>query len=492
MAKTLSILFVSSEVCPFVKVGGIADVTFSLPLAIRDIGHDIRVMIPKYGCVSERKNRIHEINRLRDVAIPIGNSEELATIKSSSINNPRVKVQAYITTNTKYFDSKKGVYDNIKNNKPYSDNDERFLFFNRSVIETCLLLGWFPDIIHCNDWQAALIPAYARLMHPGKFKKTKFVFTIHNISQQGVFPESTFQKLSMPNEVKDNFIHKKNFNFLKAGLVYSDYLTTVSPSYAEEILNDNKLSNGLNSIVQANAGKFEGILNSIDPWGWNPKTDINISKKYTTNFEDYKLTNKQAVLKKFKLEYKPETPLIAMINRIDEQKGIPLFIEAADKLLAEDIQIMMLGEGDADMKNKLTEIAKKYPKKFAVKFAFDEPLAHLMEAGSDIYLMPSLSEPCGLNAMYSILYGSIPIVHTTGGLKDIIIESGNDTKKGNGFVFKTYKAADMIKAVQKVLALYSKREEWNTYVQEVMKSSFSWKVSAAKYDEIYRSLLKEV
>ena len=491
MAKSLSILFATSEVLPFIKIGGISDVSYAYPLAMRDLSHDIRVMAPKYGCMSERRNRIHEINRLKDFPIPIGKKEELATVKSSSINNPRMKVQAYIATNQKYFDSKKGVYDNVKNCKPYDDNDERFIFFSRTVIETCNLLGWYPDIIHVNDWQTALIPAYARLMYSSKFKKTKFVFSIHNIFYQGEFPESTFDKTGFSDVVKDSFIHKKNFNSIKAGLMYSDYITTVSPTYADEIIKDAKYTNGLNSLISQNDYKFKGILNGIDNWGWNPKSDALISKKYLGNFTDYKEQNKLALLRKIKFEYNDEVPLIGMVTRLDEQKGLNLFIEAADKILAENVQLVLLGEGDQSFKDKLNLLQKKYPKKLALKYGFDDDLAHQIEAGSDMYLLPSIHEPCGLNALYSLAYGSVPIVHGTGGLKDIVTDYSSDTKTGNGFVFKAYKANDLIKAVNRALALFKSKEEWDSLAHSSMTRDYGWKNSALKYEEIYKNLLKE-
>jgi starch synthase len=491
MSKPLSILFVTSEALPYVKVGGVADVSYSFPLALRDIGHDARIMVPKYGSVSERRNRIHEINRLRDIPIPLGKHSDPATIKSSSINNPRAKVQAYITTSQKHFDSKKGIYNDVKTGKPYPDNHERFIFFSRSVIETCMILGWFPDIIHCNDWQTALIPTLARTTFSKEFKKTKFVFTIHNFNQQGEFSEKEFDITGLNPKVKAELIHKKMINLVKGALIHSDYITTVSTTYAQEILKDKQHSNELNIVLSKYSRKFKGILNGIDTWGWNPQTDAFITKKFASDFNEYKQSNKKSLLNKFGLIYSEDTPVIGMVSRLDELKGIPLLISAIDKLLQENIQMVILGDGIPEIKNKLKDISTKYPKKLKIKFGYDEILAHLIEAGSDMYLMPSELEPCGLNAMYSLAYGSVPIVRATGGLNEIVKEFKPESKKGNGFTFTNYKSTDLINAVKKALTLFKNKNIWDILVQNGMNGDYSWSKSVKKYDEIYRDIIKD-
>jgi starch synthase len=490
MAKPLSILYVASEVYPFVKVGGIADVAYSLPLAIRELGHDIRVMVPKYGNVSERKNRIHEINRLKDVPIPIGDKTDPATVKSSSVFNPRNKVQAYITTNHRFFDAKKGIYTDPKTDKEYKDNDERFIYFNRTVIETCLLLGWVPDIIHCNDWQTGIVPAFVKIMFPHKFKKTKIVFTIHDFYQQGVYTHHSFDKTNLPKEIRQDFIHKSNFNFLKGGLMYSDRITTVSPSYAAEILKDKSQSNGLNALLIEKSENFTGILNGVDPYQWNPKNDANIKTKFTGDKAAFKLANKKYLLQKFKLEFHEDIPVIAMISRLTHKKGIPLFIESLEKILAENVQVVFLGDGDSDMKNALREIAKEFPNKFGLKIVFDEALAHQIEAGADMFINTSIYEPCGLNIIYSLLYGTVPIVRATGGLKDIVFDYDPKTKTGNGFLYRNLNVTELYNAVKKALDLFKKKSVWASIVENGMKSDFSWK--AKKFTDIYYSALKEL
>lgn len=490
MAKPFSILFTASEIYPFAKTGGLADVAYGLPLALRDLEHDIRVMLPKYGAISERKNRIHEINRLKDIPIQVGDREEPATVKSSSITNPRTKVQAYMTTNYHYYDSKWGVYSNPETGEEYADNDERFIFFTRTIIETCLLLGWFPDIVHCNDWQTSLLAMYMRTKYREQFKNTKIILTIHNISNQGVFPlKSTFAKTDLPQDAIDSVKHKNQFNFLKAGILYADRITTVSETYGQELLNDPKLTNGLNSYLKDRKDVFHPILNGIDTTVWDPEKDKLIAKRYTAESFDKKEANKEDLTEKFGLRYKPGTPVIAMISRLVEQKGLGLLLEAADELFAENVQMVILGEGDADIEKALTELAKKYPDKLGVQIRFDDPLAHLVEAGADMYLMPSLFEPCGLNQMYSFAYGTVPVVRATGGLIDTVHEFDEKTGAGNGFTFKQYEAADMMKALRRALSLYADKNVWNTIALNGMKEDYSWARSARKYEEVYRALM---
>jgi len=491
MAKNLSILYVTSEVYPFVKEGGLADTSYAFSLGIRDFGHDIRVMLPKYGHISERKNKIHEINRLKDIPIPVGKIEELATVKSSSISNPRTKVQAYITTNGLYFDQKKSIYIDPKTGNEYKDNDERFIFFNRSVVETCMLLGWEPDIIHCNGWQTALIPALVKKKFPDKFEKTKVVFTIHDFSKQGVFPASTFDKTGLDKKLKDKFIHKRKFNFMRGALEFSDYITTVSPSYADEILKEVGYSDGLNKVLASHKKIFKGIKLGIDGYQWNPKHDTDIYKKLEEDFTGYKNENKRQLIKEAGLKFNQNIPVFGLISRLNDNKGIPLFIEAAAQLLKENIQIVMLGSGDKEMMKSLVKLQKKYKDKFSIREEFNERFAHQINAGSDFLLMPNKYAPTGLNSMYALNAGTIPIVRATGALKDIIEDFDPKTQNGNGFVFKNYKAADLVKTVKRALGLFNEIENWNRLIDNALNGDYGWKETAKLYNDIYRGIREE-
>ncbi|MCX7929348.1 MAG: glycogen synthase [Chlorobi bacterium] len=485
--RPLSILFVSSEVYPFAKTGGLADVSHALPIALRELGHDVRVMLPKYGNVSERRNRIHEINRLKEVPIAVGEHVEPATIKSSSMQNPRTKVQAYVTTNYTYFDSKKGLYADPVTGEPYN-NDERFIFFDRSVVTTCLLLGWFPDIIHCNAWQAGLIGAYIRTMHAKEFARTRLVFTIHNAADQGIFPAASLAKTGLPKEVYPRIAHAKQLNFTKAGLEFADAITTVSPTYAKEIVKDKIISGGLHTVFRNY--HIEGILNGIDTYHWNPKSDPFIRHHFDSEtWKDGKAQNKKALRDRLRLPHDEKVPILATIGRLSDAKGTPLLIEVLPELLHDAVQVVVLGEGDPSLAKTLEKLAAKHPKKLAVFMGFDDELAHLIEAGADMYLMPSLYEPCGLNQMYSMAYGTVPIVRATGGLIDTVSEFNPESRCGTGFVFRDYTADDFLSAIKRALALYKKTTYWAALVQNCMSQDFSWANSARQYHALYYRIL---
>ncbi len=491
MAKTFSILFASSEIFPYIKFGGLADFSFSFTLALRGRGHDVRVMMPRYGNISERKYQIHFIRRLQDIPITIANRQDVYTIKSSSISNGRYKVQSYITTNSYYFDQRRAIYHDPATGKPYPDNDERFILFSKSVVECCVLLNFFPDIIHCNDWQTALVPVLAKTLYPNKFKKTRFVLTVHNFANQGEFPESTFEKIGIPEEYKDKLIHNGKVNFLKGGILFSDYVTTVSPTYAQEVLQDENISKGLNKILIERQNNFVGILNGIDPFQWNPANDDDIACVLQNgNIEAFKNCNKKDLLRNLGAELNPETPVIGMISHLEFNKGIKLFLEALPKLAKEDLFIVLLGTGDPSLTKQLVKASEKYPDKFIFKNIYDEQLSHKIEAGADIFLMPSIYEPCGYNAMYSIIYGAVPIVRATGGLIDSVVPFNPETGEGTGFVFNQPDAKELVATVKKVLELYHNKDVWSKLLKNCISQNFTWKESLDKYIEIYRSLVK--
>lgn len=491
MAKSFSVLYVTSEIYPFAKVTPLADVAYSLPLALREIGHDMRVMLPKYGTVSERKNKIHEINRLKDLPIGIGAKSDFATVKSSSIANPRVKVQAYITTNTNYLDMNKGIYWDVKSGKEFPDNDERFIFFDKTVIETCLILGWYPDIIHVNDWQTALVAAYAKVMFPNKFKKTKIMMTVHDFSKQGEFPEETFDKTGFPKELKDKFMQNGKFNFLKAGLIYSDFVNTVSPTYAQEVLQDSKYTNDLNKLLLEKHDKFCGITNATDIWVWSPKNDNEVSFKYNGDIWEFKRKNRQNLLNSLEMEDSATAPLVGMVTSFDEFSGINMFIENADKILKEDIILILLGDGDPDVKNKLKKIAKKYPGKFNPIFVFDEILSHKFHAAADIIFMPSIYEPSAMNLTLGLGYATIPVARQTGAVNDVVTDFNEETQTGTAFLYSDLSSDAMISALKRALKTFVNRASWESLLKNNLNKDYSWEESAKKYDEIYRNLMKD-
>lgn len=486
MAASRSILFVTSEVTPFVKTGGLADVSAALPLGLVELGYDVRIIAPKYGNVSERRNRIHEIKRLKDIPIIVDGKESMATVKSSQVVNSRAKVQVYLVTSQDYFEPYKGAYIDPKTDKEFVNNDERFIFFQKSAIETCFRLGWRPDIIHCNDWQTGLIPAFLKELYADSdfFKKTKTVFTIHNMAYQGIFPKKSFAKTGLPESAFSDkgVAHDDKLNMLKAGIVYADAVTTVSPSYAKEITGAEHGA-GLDGVVRKHKKKLHGILNGVDTETWNPAIDKLIDEKYDAESLMEKFENKAALAKAFGMQAEADTPMVCMIARMVEQKGYDLVIDAADDIAALGVQLVIMGDGSGKYPKALEKIAKKHPN-IAVKVGYDEEMAHLMQAGSDMLIMPSRFEPCGLNQLYALAYGTVPVVHATGGLGDSIIKYNTAKKTGNGFVFKEYTPQALVEALRQAVELYRNEEEWEDLQKFIMAEDHSWKASAQEYIDL--------
>ncbi|HLF19776.1 MAG TPA: glycogen synthase GlgA [Bacteroidota bacterium] len=492
MSKPFNILFVSSEVDPFAKTGGLADVSSSLPKAIKELGHEIRIMMPRYRFIGERKFKLHDIIRLKDIPIPLGNQAEVGNVKSSFISNLKEKVQVYFLDNEKFF-GRDGVYQSPQSKKDYKDNDERFIFFCRGVLETLKRLGWQPDIIHCNDWQTGLIPPYLKTIYNSDsfYKNIKTVFTIHNMAYQGAFPADSFGKSGLPKSVfkAEGAEAYGKFNFLKAGLFFADTITTVSEKYAREICSSNEFGAGLNGLLESRKKDLKGILNGIDYQMWNPLTDEHINRKYDAKSIEAKNDNKKALCKKFNLTFKESTPVIGAICRLVEQKGFELVLEILEDMLKLDIQYVMVASGERELEKKFEASQKKHPHKVGMFFGFDEELAHLVEAGSDMFLMPSKYEPCGLNQMYSMRYGTLPIVRATGGLDDTVEDySGNG--KGTGFKFEKYDSKELLKAIHRALKVYQQTDEWKKVMRNGMQRDFSWEHSAKKYINLYKDLLK--
>jgi starch synthase len=490
MRNSYNILYVSPEVAPFAKTGGLADVAGALPKALKDLGHDIRIMMPKYGCISERKYVLREVIRLREIPVRLGQREYVVSAKSAFL--PDSKVQVYFIDYPPYFD-RDSLYVNPSTAKDWSDNPERFALFCRAVLEVLKVLHWQPDVIHCNDWQTALIPAYlkTRLREDAFFSRVSTLLTIHNLAYQGVFEPSVLEVIDLPQELflpggPVEFFGK--VNFLKAGIVYADAISTVSEKYAEEIQTE-EFGAGLDGVLRRRASDIHGILNGVDYNVWNPETDEFIPHKYSALDLSGKQRNKEALLTQVGLPYNPEVPVIGMISRLAEQKGFDILAEAMERIMAMNVQMVLLGTGDPKYHKMFEKFAKKYPSKLSVNLRFDEPLAHLIEAGSDMFLMPSRYEPCGLNQIYSLRYGTIPIVRFTGGLADTIQDYDPETGRGNGFVFRDYNAEALVEAIQRALNVYQDRTTWTKLVRNAMRQDFSWSVSAKKYIALYKKII---
>jgi starch synthase len=379
--------------------------------------------------------------------------------------------------------------------KDYPDNDERFIILSRAVFELIIKLGWIPDIIHCNDWQCGLIPAYLKNVYQNEenFDKFKTLFTIHNLAYQGEFPKSSFKKTGLPEKLNSDkgVLQKGKMNYMKSGLLFADVINTVSETYANEIRTDNEIGSGLKDVLAKRKEDLYGIINGIDTKVWNPDRDKLLPKKYSIKNVEQKVVNKQALAEKFGFEFNEDIPIIGLISRLYDSKGIDLVQKILPDLLKMDVQMIVLGTGDKEYHSFFDHMAKKHHKKFACYLGFNDDLAHLIEGGADIFLMPSRYEPCGLNQMYSLNYGTVPIVRETGGLADTVKKFNEKTKEGTGFVFQKYNAADLFSEIKRALKIFQDKDTWNKIIRAGMKEDFSWHSSAKKYIELYKTILDE-
>ncbi len=497
-----NVLFLSTEVYPFAKTGGLADVSAALPQALRELGHDVRVMMPKYGFIGEKKQKIHLINRLQGVEFEIAGKSLVTNLKSSAILTNKTRIQMYFLENEEYF-QRLGLYVDPKTHEDYPDNDERFLLYALAAFELCRLLLWKPDIIHCNDWQGGLVPALlkGRFADDPLFKDTKVVFTVHNLEYQGNFPAATFEKLGLPQEffTNEGLEHFGQVSYLKSGIAYADAITTVSKTYAEEIRTP-EFGCGLDALLAKRKHDLHGILNGIDLLVWDPANDVNIVRPYAT--EDFaegdfsaKEACKQDLCFDMGIPYEEGRPVLGMIARLIDQKGFDLVAEIIGKIVEADAQLVILGEGEKKYVELFTALQQKHPEHIGFYSGFHDSFAHKIEAGSDIFLMPSAYEPCGLNQMYSMHYGTVPVVRKTGGLADTVIDldasADHPRAKPTGFTFEKYDARAFWKAIEHALKVYRKDKPlWQQMQMNGMKKDFSWDRSALEYAQIYEKAIK--
>ncbi len=492
-SKKYKILFVTSEVVPFVKTGGLADVSSSLTQKLQELGHQVRILVPKYGAIDERKFKIHEVVRLKDLVTEIGGKQITYSLRSSFLVGSKVRVQLYFLDNEEYFGSRRSLYADPITGKDYKDNDERFILLAKSVFDLITKLGWIPDIIHCNDWQGGLVPIYLKSLFTTEpiFNNIRSVFTIHNLGFKGEFPAASLQKTKLTEFFNEkDLLHNDKFSFLKCGIQFADSITTVSKTYANEICTNKDLSDGLFDVLKSREKSINGILNGIDLNVWNPEKDKQIAKKYSIKNIEAKQENKKQLVEKFGLIYDENKPVIGMISRLDEAKGFDLVQKAFKDLMNLNAQFILLGTGEKKYHTFFEKAVVKYPEKFACYLGFDDSLAHLIEAGSDMYLMPSKVEPCGLNQMYSLVYGTIPIVRKTGGLADTVENYDENTNTGNGFVFIENNEQALVNIVSKSIKIFSEdKKAWLKLQKNGMKSNFTWLSSSKEYIDLYKKIL---
>lgn len=488
MSKTatvpMKILFVASEVDPFMKTGGLADVAGSLPRAVHSCGHDIVIVMPAYSALLEGKH-------LQPHAAMTLSPSQPAQLFITQL--PHSSIPVWLIHLPGLFDRPGHPYLDAQGD-PWPDNAQRFGRFCQAVAMLCLdpsIMQWQPDIVHCNDWQTGLIPAWLQ----NKPQRPGIVFTVHNLAYQGLFGIDDFKQLDLPDSWWDYQALEfyGQFSFIKGGLVYADRLNTVSPTYAQEIQTP-KFGYGLETLLQNRAHRLYGILNGIDKKKWNPGQDKLITTQYTWQRMADKVSNKQALQVQLGLTENASIPLIACISRLVEQKGIDLTIESIPELFSEDCQLVILGTGEKRFELALQRLAARYPQQLAVHLVFDERLAHQIEAGADMFLMPSRFEPCGLNQLYSQCYGTVPIVRSVGGLADTVValtpESLAD-HTATGFYIEDDSSAALLAAINGALQYYADKPIWQQLQRTGMQHDFSWHARAQEYVILYQLALAD-
>lgn len=473
----MKVLYATSEALPFAASGGLADVAGSLPRAMRMRLVGCRVVLPLYEDIpQELKDQMTFITSL---SVPVAWRRQYCGVFEARANG----VIYYLLDNQYYF-KRPGLYGHY-------DDAERFAFLSRAVLEMLGAIDFKPDIIHANDWQCALVPVYYHLFYADReeYRNIKTVYTIHNIQYQGKYGMEILEDVfGIPGEAKSLVEMGGCINLMKGGIETAHCVTTVSPTYAKEIL-DPWYAYGLDGILREREFKIHGILNGIDTETNNPETDPLIYAHYTAEEPSGKAENKRALQERLHLAQRPDVPVVAMVTRLAPHKGLDLVKYAFEELMGEDLQFVLLGSGDWQFENYFREMQEKYPGKMNYCFGFVPELAHKIYAGADIFLMPSKDEPCGLAQMLACRYGTVPVVRATGGLRDSIADCGDG--EGFGFTFQTYNASDMLYAVRRALGAYANKADWPLLVRRCMAADFSWGRSANEYIRLYRSLLKQ-
>lgn len=476
----MKVLFVATEAVPFMKTGGLADVTGSLPGELGKHGIDARVIIPDYGQVPPELAK--EIVFMKTVTVNLGwryQYFQLSRIKHKG-------VIFYLIGNDYYF-KRENIYG-------YDDDAERFAFFSKAVLQSLPHLGFVPQVLHCHDWHTGPLCVFLREQYSGKpfYDELRTVFTIHNISYQGLFPQEILHEVM---ELEDDYFspHKLEFygkvSYLKGGLNFSDYITTVSPTYAREI-QEPHYGRGLEGVLRQRCENLCGIINGIDQEYYNPEKDQDIFVQYN-GAPDVKQQNKIRLQELLGLPQDPSVPLVAFVNRLVENKGLDLIIHVLEEMMLLGLQLVFLGTGDKRYEKTLTELAHCFPQQISVNTCFDDILARRIYAGSDFFLLPALYEPCGMSQLIAMRYGSIPVVRETGGLKDTVIPYDETTGLGNGFTFADYNAHEMLFTLMKGLDCYEDESKWEILVENALKGNHCWDNPAREYAALYRRLVKK-
>jgi starch synthase len=492
VAERLRVLFISAEVTPFARTGGLGDVNGALPPVLAAQGHDVRVVMPLYQTVRERGWPLTET--VTDLQVPLVFGARGARVWQTPLGGqPRGEndIPLYFIEQDEYF-ARPGLYGTEAGD--YPDNASRFIFFCRAALALAERLQWFPHIFHCHDWHTGLVPAYLRFL-PGldsRISTANSVFTIHNLAYHGWFPAWVFGISGLPLFLfqPGGVEFLGGVDFMKTGIVYADRITAVSPTYAEEICTP-ELGFGLDGVLRQRRDALVGILNGADYQAWNPETDSALKAPYNATDLSGKEACKTELLREYGLPEELSVPLLGMVSRLVDQKGVDLVVSALERLLTMNIRLVILGAGEPRYEQQLTAFAQRYPERLGVRLAFDEPLSHRIQAGSDCFLMPSRYEPCGLTQLYSLRYGTIPIVRATGGLRDTVQPFDPATGVGTGFVFTEPSAEALLEAVRAAVEVFDDKQNWRQLQRNAMAQDFSWDHSASQYVELYRQAARE-
>ncbi len=483
----MKIAFVSAEVAPFSKTGGLGDVSSAFPKAMHGLKHKILLISPLYKNIDPKKFRLQKVKK--NLTTTIGEKTELFDLYVSFL--PNSKVPIYFIKNSYLY--RDGIYGDEKG-EDYPDSAYRFITFTKAVFEALKWLKFAPDIIHVNDWHTGLLPFYLKTEYKeiDLFRKTKSVFTIHNIGYQGIYPLEDIADAQIPDIYFSEELlgFYDQINFMKAAVVYADALTTVSSKYSKEI-QTKEFGYGLEEYIKERKEDLFGIVHGIDLTVWNPKKDKTIVYNYDSKSLHRKADNKSYLQEKLNLKLSRE-PLLGIISRLATQKGLDLILEKFDEIMKLKVQFILLGTGDSELEKSFKEKEKQYPEDCSINIMFDNVLAHQIEAASDMFLMPSAYEPCGLNQMYSMVYGAVPVVRNTGGLSDTVQNYIAKTEEGTGFVFDNMDADEFFKAVKRAVNLYKKEpEKWVNLQRKIMNIDFSWKNAAKRWEEVYQYALNK-
>ncbi len=480
--KKLKILFVTAEMTPFAKTGGLADVAGSLPKALAELGHDVRVVMPKYRLIKG------DFTYITDFPVQLDQSVETCIVRMTEVpyklNGRKKGLKVYFTDSYRLFD-RDGIYGHF-------DDGERFVFFCKAVLNMLPVIGFRPDVIHCNDWHTGPICLLLKEKYSDdkRYNSISTLYTIHNLEYQGNFSSHIINLLNCSFDVFDpeKAEFYGMFNFMKTGLVYSDAISTVSRVYAEEIKTP-QYGERLEGLLQRRSADLYGILNGLDYNEFDPEIDKIIEKNYNASSISEKKLNKTALQKEMGLPCR-DVPVFGLVSRLSGQKGLNLIIDRIDEMLSKDIQFVLLGTGDDYYHDHFRRITERYPDKIAAHLRFHPQLAQKIYAGSDMFLMPSRFEPCGLGQLISLRYGTIPVVRATGGLAETITDYSSDPENGNGFSFVNFSADEMMDAINRAVDVYANHPgEWAKLVSRAMEQDFSWKASAIKYEELYMNII---